>query len=315
MYLDYIDLHCDTALELYRKGQNLKTNDLAISLDKAACYPHYAQLFAVWGSKKRTDEEIYTDFLAVSHLFRAQVDANSDAIEQVRSGKQLRSAWDSGKNAAILAVEDARLLAGDLGRLDILSERGVRYLTLMWAGESIIGGAHDTEVGLTEFGRTVVKRCFELGIIPDISHASAKSADEVLTLAEEVGRPVIASHSNAYAVYSHSRNLRDEHFKRLIALGGIVGINLCAHHVKDCSESYTRPEDLLPHIEHFISLGGEGHVAIGGDLDGASLPAGITNVADVAKIADAMKEKGYSPDLIKDIFSRNALRFFEKHLS
>lgn len=314
MYLDYVDLHCDTALELYRKGQNLKTNDLAISLDKAAVYPHYAQLFAVWGSKKRTDEEIYNDFLAVSELFCHQVEANSDAIVQARDGKQLRAAWENGKNAAILAVEDARLLAGDLSRLDVLCERGVRYLTLMWAGESIIGGAHDTDKGLTDFGREVVKRCFALGIVPDISHASARTADEVLTLAEEAGRPVIASHSNAYAVYPHSRNLRDEHFKRLIALGGIVGINLCAHHVKDCSEVYARPEDLLPHIEHFLTLGGAHHVCIGGDLDGASLPTGIGNVADVAKIADAMQNKGYSMDLIKDIFSRNAMNFFETYV-
>jgi membrane dipeptidase len=188
----------------------------------------------------------------------------------------------------------------------------VAYLTLMWGGKSIIGGSHDTDEGLTDFGRAVVKRCFELGIVPDISHASARSADEILTLAEAAGRPVMASHSNAHAVYGHSRNLRDEHFKRLIALDGIAGINLCAHHVKDCSEVYTRPEDLLPHIEHFLALGGENHVCIGGDLDGASLPAGMTNVADVAILADRMKDKGYDDTLIRRIFGENALHFIEK---
>lgn len=315
MHPDYIDLHCDTALELYRKEQGLKTNNLAISLDKAASYPHYAQLFAVWGSRKRTDEEIYEDFLAVSDLFKAQLEANSDAILQVRNGEQLNAAWESGKNAAILAVEDARLLAGKLERMDELAKRGVAYLTLMWGGLSIIGGSHDTDEGLTDFGREVVKRCFELGIVPDISHASARSADEILTLAEAAGRPVMASHSNAYSVYGHSRNLRDEHAKRLFALGGIVGLNLCAHHVKDCSENYTRPEDLLPHIEHFLSLGGENHVCIGGDLDGASLPAGMTNVADVAILADLMKDKGYDETLIRRIFGENALHFIEKHVN
>lgn len=314
MYPDYIDLHCDTALDLYRKEQQLKTNNLAISIDKAAVYPHYAQLFAVWGHKNRTDEETYTDFLAVTDCFAAQLDANRDTIVPVRSGKQLRAAWDSGKIAAILAVEDARLLAGDLGRLDVLAERGIAYLTLMWAGESIIGGAHDTEAGLTAFGREVVKRCFELGILPDISHASARSADEILTLAEQAGRPVIASHSNAHAVYPHSRNLRDEHFKRLMALGGIVGFNLCHFHIKDCRETPTRPEDLLPHIEHFLSLGGERHLAMGGDLDGATLPVGMTTVSDVAILADVMRNAGYSEDTIRRIFGHNALTFFEKHL-
>jgi membrane dipeptidase len=311
---DYIDLHCDTALSLYRKQQNLDQNDLAISLEKAAHYPHYAQFFAVWGSSKRTDEEIYQDFLTVSDHFSAQLE-QYDNICQVRNGEQLHAAWESGKNAATLAVEDARLLAGDLGRLDVLAERGVAYLTLMWGGKSIIGGSHDTDEGLTDFGRAVVKRCFELGIVPDISHASARSADEILTLAEAAGRPVMASHSNAHAVYGHSRNLRDEHFKRLVALDGIVGINLCAHHVKDCSEVYTRPEDLLPHIEHFLALGGENHLCIGGDLDGASLPTGMTNVADVAILADLMKDKGYNDALIRRIFGENALHFIEKHVN
>ena len=69
MNLNYIDLHCDTALELYRKEQQLQTNNLAISLDKAAAYHRYAQFFAVWGSYKRTDEQIFDDFIAVSDHF------------------------------------------------------------------------------------------------------------------------------------------------------------------------------------------------------------------------------------------------------
>ena len=315
MNLNYIDLHCDTALELYRKEQQLQTNNLAISLDKAAAYHRYAQFFAVWGSYKRTDEQIFEDFLTVSDHFDRLI-AENDGICRVRTAQELTAAWENEKVAAFLAVEDARLLAGKLERLDVLAARGVKYLTLMWAGESCIGGSHNTDAGLTDFGKEVVKRCFALGIIPDISHASAKSADEVLTLAEEAGRPVIATHSNAYGVWNHSRNLRDEHFKRLIALGGIVGLNLCAHHVKDCDkDGYACPEDMIPHIEHFLSLGGENHIAMGGDLDGASLPTGITTVDQVLLVAEAMAAHGYSETLIRKIFGDNALRFIQNHLS
>lgn len=312
MNLDYIDLHCDTALELYRRNQQLQTNSLAVSLDGAAAYRHYAQFFAVWGSHKRTDEQIYDDFIAVSDHFERLV-AQNENICLVRTADELSAAWQSGKTAAILAVEDARLLAGKMKRLDELAARGVKYLTLMWADESIIGGAHNTEAGLTDFGREVVRRCFELGIVPDISHASAQSAGDILTLAEEAGRPVIATHSDAHAVWGHSRNLRDEHFKRLIALGGIVGLNLCAHHIKDCNkDGYARPEDMIPHIEHFLSLGGENHIAIGGDLDGASLPEGMTTIDHVMLLADAMAKRGYSEELIRKIFSGNALSFIRQ---
>ena len=99
----------------------------------------------------------------------------------------------------------------------------------------------------------------------------------------------------------------------MIALGGVVGFNLYARHIKDCTDTYARPEHLLPHMEHFLSLGGEKHLAIGGDLDGAALPAGMSCVSDVAQLVGVMQEKGYDIGLIRDIFSRNALRFFEKY--
>lgn len=314
MALDYIDLHCDTAYELYHQKQSLHSNALAVSLDGASAYSHYAQFFAVWSDNRLSDEDAWHDFLAISDHFSAQLTENSDRIALVRTSDELEHAWHGGKAAALLAVEDARLLNGRPERLDELARRGVTYLTLTWKGVSCIGGSYDTEVGLTDFGRQVVLGCFERGIIPDISHASERTADEVLTLAEQIGRPVIATHSNAYGVFPYPRNLRDEHTRRLFALGGIVGLNLCAYHVCDCEQRYARCEDMLAHIEHFLSLGGENRIAIGGDLDGASLPSDVHTVDDVARLADAMSSHGYPHTLTERIFSRNALNFIKKTL-
>ena len=156
--------------------------------------------------------------------------------------------------------------------------------------------------------------CFEKGIIPDISHASAQTADDVLTLAEAIGNPVIATHSNSYSIYSHTRNLRDGHAKRLFALGGLVGINLCEYHLRDCANARATVDDVLRHVDHWLALGGERHIAIGGDLDGAPLPDGIRNVGDIAALADAMATHGYSDTVIERIFSQNALDFIKKTL-
>ena len=317
MPLDYIDLHCDTAYELYHQKQPLESNTLAVSLDSASAYSHYAQFFAVWSDNRLDDESAWRDFLTISDHFTAQITADQ-SIAPVHTYEQLQAAWQSGKRAAFLAVEDARLLDGHLYRLDELARRGVRYLTLGWSGKSCICCSHDVppneDVGLTDFGRQVVLGCFERGILPDISHASEKTTDEVLTLAEKIGKPVIATHSNSYSVYPHTRNLRDGHAKRLFALGGLVGINLCEYHLRDCANARATVDDVLRHVDHWLALGGERHIAIGGDLDGAPLPDGIRNVGDIAALADAMATHGYSDTVIERIFSQNALDFIKKTL-
>ena len=316
MPLDYIDLHCDTAYELYHQGQSLHSNTLAVSLDGAAAYAHYAQFFAVWSDDHLTDEQAWRDFLTISDHFAAQ--AADQGIAPVRTYEQLQAAWHRGKHAALLAVEDARILGGHLDRLDELCRRGVRYLTLGWSGKSCICCSHDVppanDTGLTDFGREVVLRCFEKGIVPDISHASEATADEVLTLAEQAGRPVIATHSNAYSVYPHTRNLRDGQAARLFELGGLVGINLCEYHLRDCTDARATVNDVLRHVDHWLALGGERCIAIGGDLDGAPLPRGIRGVGDVAALADAMTAHGYPDALVRRIFSQNALDLIKKSL-
>lgn len=315
--LPYFDLHCDTAYELYRQHKSLNHNDLAISLDGAAGYSHYAQFFAVWSDKRLSDEETYEQFFAIADAFSAQYCQPEVAahMAQVRTAQELDTARAENKSAAILAVEDARLLAGDLSRLRTLAGRGVRYLTLLWSGESCIGGAHDTNRGLTEFGKEVVRTCFTYGILPDISHASAQSADDTLDLACRIGCPVLATHSDAYTVYPHSRNLRDEHFRAVMQTGGLVGINLYRAHLCNPSDHPAGIRDILCHIEHYLALGGENHLAIGGDLDGADLPEGFHSVADVSSLALAMRQEGYPESVIRKIFYENADRFFHRCFS
>lgn len=309
----YIDLHCDTAYELYHQKQGLLTNHLAVSLDAAACYPNYAQFFAVWSDRALSDEQAYTDFLAITDHFFAHLaePAVSARVQHVRTYNDMMLAWEQGKAAAFVAVEDARLLNRRLERLEELAQRGVKYLTLTWGGISCIGGSHDTERGLTDFGKAVVQACFDLGIVPDVSHASETTTEQVLSIAERNGRPVIASHSNYFSVYPHSRNLRDDHFRRICALGGLVGLNLCRDHL--CNNALTPAEEthVLSHLEHALTLGGEHTVAIGGDLDGAMLPRGIQTVADVGQLSGVMAKSGIDQTVIERIFYGNALRFIQ----
>lgn len=299
------DLHCDTATALFTSGQSLAENNKHISLKKAAAFSQYRQVMAIWSDRALNDEAAFERFLAVSAFLQTELAKNG--IPLLTSGKWLPD------HGAFLAVEDARLLSGRHERLAILYERGVRFLTLVWGGESCIGGAHDTDVGLTPFGKQTVRDCFSLGMIPDISHASTRTTEEILALAEEHEKPVIASHSDAFAVCSHTRNLTDRQFLAIQAIGGIVGICLCPAHLAS-EPKKANVHQILKHIEHFYALGGEDVLALGCDLDGTDLPDGFSSVADLVFIAEEMAKHGYRDRQIEKLFSVNAENFVRKNI-
>jgi membrane dipeptidase len=302
-----IDLHCDTAWRIHKENSILSVNNFHISLEKVTKYENYAQIMAIFIPNKLSDEDGYYRFFENYGYLSAELAENKDKIIKITDGRALPEVWENKKNAAIISVEDARILAGNLARLDYLYERGVRFLTLMWSGETCIGGSHNTGTGLTEFGKKVTERCFELGIIPDVSHASEQTASDMIEIAQKTGKPLIASHSCAFSVFGHTRNLRDRHFEAIRDLGGIVGMSLCdIHLVPDGKPGF---DDVVKHIEHYLSLGGEDTLSLGCDLDGTDLPEGINDVTGLTKISDRLAQLGYQDDLIEKIFWKNAERF------
>ena len=302
--MNYTDLHCDTALEIYLKGCGLCKNGLHVDAENAGVYNRYSQVFAVWSDSDRADDENYGDFFRVRDYFVKRCAEAGIAL----CGTAQEYKANRGSNRAVLAVEGGKLLAGDINRLAVLRAHGVRFLTLVWNGICAIGGAFNTNEGLTDFGREVVRKCEELGIIVDVSHSSDKMMDEVFEMA---GRPVVATHSNSRSVFAHKRNLTDGQFGEIKKRGGIVGISLCSLHV---GEEPVFMKDIIRHIDYYMALGGENCVCFGCDFDGAPLPGGIRGVADVAVIAEELKKIGYSDRLVENIMYRNADNFIGDNL-
>lgn len=311
--MNLFDLHCDTAYELYKKSQPLGSGTCHISLDRAARYGKYAQVMAVWSDKRIDDTAAYHQFHRIADNLLREQDSERHRAALCRTADDLHAAWEADRAALFLAVEDARLLGGEIDRLAVLAARGVRFLTLTWGGKTCIGGSHDTDEGLTAFGRTVVEECFKLGIVPDISHGSDATMNETIAMAEAAGKPVIATHSNSRAVRDHRRNLTDTQFCAVRDLGGIVGISLCPPHLSAKDEP-CGVDAVVRHIEHYLDLGGERTVCLGCDLDGTSLPDGFEGVQDLKKIAEALAVRGHSDKLIADICCGNAVRFVERNL-
>lgn len=311
MNIPIFDLHCDTLYEAHKRGVSLNTNELALSFSRLSQYPRFCQVLAMWSDHRIDGDTAY------AHFFKARQKLLSELVctpvRLCRNDAELADAEADNVGAVFLAVEGGKLLGTDISRLEELYKSDVRFLTLVWNDSCLIGGSNGTDKGLTEFGISVVNRCFEIGIIPDVSHASDKMTDEVIEMCRSAGRVCVATHSNSRSICDHTRNLTDERFCSISKLGGIVGISLAPMHLTP-NERCTI-DDIVKNIEHYISLGGEDTVCLGCDLDGVDrLPDGIETVSDIYKIADALGRINYSDDLLEKIFYKNARDFISKWL-
>lgn len=298
------DMHCDTPLEMYLKGQELDCNDLHVSLDKADGIEKYIQCAAVWSDASLSDRDCLDRFFAASRYLKSQL--SICGVPLITSSCQL-----GVERGFILTVEGARLISGELSNIDILYALGVRIITLVWKGEDSVGGAWDTDMGLTPLGHAIVEKCLDIGIIPDISHGSRKLISEVLDIMNVHGRIPLATHSNAYSVCRHDRNLADSDIRRIADMGGLCGISFCIPHLRDGDASV---DDIFCHIDKYIDLGGRKNVCFGCDFDGIdTTPEGINDLSSMKMLFDAASRR-YGEDTAEDIFYNNAYNYMKSNL-
>lgn len=291
------DTHCDTAYVLQKKNLPFDNDSTHITKGQIDKYEIYEQLFAIWSNPKRTDEENWEHYKLVKKYFDEYIlpFKNQSFIPH-------------------LAVEGGALLGKDLSRLDVLKNDNVRMMTLVWKDECEIGGAHNTNKGFTSFGKDVLRKMCEIGILPDISHASDKMSYETFEIADQYNIPVCASHSNSRKIREHTRNMTDDMFLNIKKTNGLVGINFCCEFLEYTDTKTAYLPSIIRHIEHFMSLGGEKTVCLGCDFDGIStLPIGIEGVKSHDVLYDELRKLNYGESLIEDIFYNNAHGFFEKH--
>ncbi len=308
MDLSLFDLHCDTAFELFATKQRLASNNLHISLENTAKFKQYIQVMAFFTSPDLTDNAGWDRFLKMRKYLLADPAVTFGTVEAVTTCPPRK------KGVSLLfAIEDTRIFSGQIDRVTQAFLLGVRVLTPLWAGETCMGGAHDTDAGLTDFGRQAITKALSLGMILDVSHASVRSAEEIFSLAAAQKRPVIASHSNAADVCPVSRNLSRTQIHRILDLGGIIGLNLYPRFLKKSKSASIN--DLLPHIEFFLEEGAEHALCLGGDWDGATLPEELHSIQDLSKLADLLLSKNHSETLIQNLFFENAYSFAKKYMT
>ena len=199
------------------------------------------------------------------------------------------------------------------------------------AGLRVIGPAHygvspyahgtGIEGGLFPPGKPLLRAMEKVGMILDVTHLADQSFDEAL---DAYGGPVLASHHNCRALVPDQRQLTDDQIKQLIGRGAVIGSALDAWMlVPNWIRGETRPElvgvtlaTMVDHIDRVCQLAGNPrHAAIGTDLDGGfgreQTPCDLDTIADLQRIPDLLRQRGYSKDDITGIMHGNWVRFFE----
>jgi membrane dipeptidase len=258
-----------------------------------------------------------------------------------------RSIRGGGRIAGLVGAEGGHSIENSLEAIGALHSRGVRYMTLThadtndWADSATDEARHG---GLTEFGVEVVGEMNRLGMLVDISHVS----DATMRKAIEASRaPVIASHSSAFALAPHPRNITDEVIEMVAGGGGVVMVTFVpafivektalialgmfderrrlraqfaledeAGYAAAARERFGIAEaergtvgDVVDHIEHIARIGGVDHVGIGGDFDGVeTTPVGLEDVSCYPAITEELLARGWAETDIRQVLGENALR-------
>jgi membrane dipeptidase len=352
-----IDTHNDiptTAIDNgYSFDQSLKTKTHS-DLQRMKEGGVDAQFFSIWCDGNMKNPYAWANREIDTVL--AWTNRNPGKMVQAFTAADIVAAAKQKKLAALLGVEGGHMMENDLNKLDALYKRGVRYMTITWnnstdwatsALDETTRGDSLTHKGLNDFGKQVIKRMNELGMLVDLSHVGEQTFWDAVNTTT---KPVLVSHSCVYALCPFRRNLKDDQIKAVAKNGGVIHLNFYSGFLDPAfearSDAFTakhktemdsmlkiNPEPyfmqvylfnkypdevktlrppmslLLDHLDYIVKMVGVDFVGLGSDFDGVnSLPAGLDGVEDFPKITEELVKRGYSNKDIRKILGGNFLR-------
>lgn len=304
-----VDLHCDTVLRWYARKGSLRASGREghVDLPKLRAGGVGVQVFAVYAAPRFAPDRSHRRARALLAALRAQIAVHRSQIGVATTVADIRRLRRAGQVAAVLSIENGDAIEDDIDLLGEFYEAGIRMMSLTWNPSNRLadGAMEHRHGGLTSFGRQVVRRMQDIGMIIDVSHLSEKSFWDVHGVTRG---PLVASHSDAAAIEPHPRNLSDAQIRALADRGGVIGINFYTGFL-----GQPTVERVAVHIDHMVRRGGVECVAMGSDFDGiSSAPRGLENASKFPAIGRVLARRGYSPGQIGRIMGGNALRVFRE---
>jgi membrane dipeptidase len=266
-------------------------------------------------SPPRDQQKALQDTLAMANLL-FKIERESDGkFKVVRTVKELQTCIKTGVMAAIFHIEGAEAIDTNLETLEVLYQAGLRSLGPVWSRQNAFGSGvpfsfplhPDCGDGLTAWGKTLVKTCNDLGIMIDLSHMTEKGFWDVYAVSN---KPLVATHSNVYALSNSARNLTDDQLKAIRDTDGMVGLNFAVSFLREDGRPNkdTPVSRMVDHIDYLVDKLGIDRVGFGSDFDGARIPDDIKDVTGLPKLVKALRKRGYDDKALEKICYKNWLR-------
>jgi microsomal dipeptidase-like Zn-dependent dipeptidase/gamma-glutamyl-gamma-aminobutyrate hydrolase PuuD len=304
-----IDSHCDTPM-FFSQGVDFSQRDdrILVDLHKMTDGHQDVSMMVAYLPQPTENPTAYAD--AIFDRIEEIVNQHKDAMVIANSPAILLYEKNKGRKLIMLGIENGIALDGKLDNLKHFSKRGVVYMTLCHNGDNDIcdsAKGNQTNDGVSNFGKKVIKKMNKLGMMVDLSHASEKSFYDALKISKD---PIFCSHSNCRALCDHPRNLTDDQMRALAKKGGVMQITLYHGFLRADGEATV--EDVFAHLDHAIEVMGIDHVGIGTDFDGDGGVRGFANSSEVINFTRLMLKHGYSEDDIINIWGMNILVLMTK---
>ena len=322
--MKFIDMHCDTLMKFTKKSdtENLLHNSISVDFTRMKKGGALAQFFAMFllpseGAWKHVGIDPLTDWEYINRLseqFYTDLEASKDLIAFAGNYDDMIANEKAGKMSAFLTIEDGRFIENDMANLVKSYEKGVRLITLTWNGINCNGYPHVIDpatqpTNLTDFGKEVVHKMNEMGMLVDVSHLSDAGFWDVLDICKKNGKPFVASHSNLRSLSPHTRNLTDDMLKALSEAGGCTGINFAPGFLDpDITAQKSKIAHMAQHALRMKEIGGIEVVALGSDLDGITGELEIDSIDKMPMLFDEFKKVGFTESEIEKIAYHNVAR-------
>lgn len=257
--------------------------------------------------------------MAATAILFAIEDRSGGKFRVVHTAAELQRCLDGEVMAAVLHLEGADAIDTDLDTLHVLYRAGLRSLGLVWGRPNAFAegvAVHfqrspDTGPGLTEAGRELVRACNNLRIMIDVSHLNERGFWDVAALTDA---PLVASHSNAYALCASTRNLTDPQLDAIAASDGMIGLNFAVNFLREdaARDASTPLEVMVRQIDYLVERVGIDRVGFGSDFDGVLISQEIGDVSGLPGLMSALRDRGYDDQALRKLTHENWVRVLRK---